>query len=245
MIDVIILAAGKGVRMKSDLPKVFHKILEKPMLSYVLEAAKSLDPKKIFLVVGYKKEIIMDYYKDWPITFVIQNEQLGTGHAVMQVEPHIKEMSGDVLVLNGDIPLITSATLSAFLNFHKEKRSAATVLTAVLEDPSHYGRIVRNENGRVLKIVEKKDASKEELEIKEINTGVFCFKKSLLFSALKEVKCENVQKEYYLTDTLEILKKKELPVFAFRAKDPTETLGVNNRDELLEIEKKVKSSGAE
>jgi UDP-N-acetylglucosamine diphosphorylase/glucosamine-1-phosphate N-acetyltransferase len=233
----IILAAGKGVRMKSDLPKVFHEILGEPMLTYVLETVKKLSPSKTLVVVGHQRRLIMDYYKDWPVTFVIQEEQLGTGHAVRQAEPFLKDFSGDVLVLAGDVPLLSEKTLRRLIDFHVQNKAAATDLTAELPDAGNYGRVVRKENGEVVRIVERKDASPEELKIKEINTGTFCFNKEALFTALKEVRAENAQKEYYLTDTVEILKKKGLPVFAFRAENPSETLGVNTREELVAIEK--------
>jgi bifunctional UDP-N-acetylglucosamine pyrophosphorylase/glucosamine-1-phosphate N-acetyltransferase len=171
------------------------------------------------------------------VTFVTQEEQLGTGHAVMQVEPFLKDFSGDVLVLAGDVPLLSEKTLRRLIDFHAQNKAAATDLTAELPEAGNYGRVVRKENGEMVKIVEKKDASPEELKINEINTGTFCFEKEALFSALKEVRAENAQKEYYLTDTIEILKKKGLPVFAFRAENPAETLGVNTKDELVAIEK--------
>lgn len=234
----VILAAGKGVRMKSDLPKVFHEILGEPMLTYVLETVRKLSPSKTFVVVGHQRQLIMDYYKeDWPATFVVQEEQLGTGHAVMRVKPYLEDFSGTVLILNGDVPLISERTLHSLIDFHLKNRAAATDLTAVLPDAGNYGRVIRKENGEFVKIVERKDAFPEELKVNEINTGTFCFEKEALFRALVEVKPENAQKEYYLTDTIEILRKKGLPVFAFRAENPFETLGVNTREELVEVEK--------
>ncbi len=223
--------------MKSDLPKVFHEILGEPMLTYVLETVKKLSPARTFVVVGHQRQLIMDYYKDRPVDFVVQAEQLGTGHAVMQVEPYLEDFSGNVLVLAGDVPLLSERTLRQLIDFHIGNKAAATDLTAELLDAGNYGRIIRRESGEIVKIVEKKDASPEELKIKEINTGTFCFNKEALFMALKEVRAENAQKEYYLTDTVEILKKKGLPVFAFRAENPSETLGINTKDELVAIEK--------
>ena len=234
---VIILAAGKGTRMKSDLPKVFHEILGEPMLTYVLETVKKLGPQKIFLVVGHKRDLIMNYYKDWPLEFVVQDEQLGTGHAVMQVKPYLEDFAGTVLILAGDVPLLSEKTLKNLLNIHHEKQAAATDLTAELPDAGNYGRIVRGEGGEVLKIVEKKDATPEELKIREINSGTFCFDRQALYAALAEVKAENAQQEYYLTDTLEILRKKGLPIFACKVEDFHEILGVNTKEELVGIEK--------
>ena len=232
---VVILAAGKGVRMKSELPKVFHKIGGEPMLSYVLKTVKKLKPKKILLVVGYQRKLIMDYYRDWPVEFVIQEEQLGTGHAVTQAEPFLTDFQGTVMVLAGDVPLISEPTLLQLIEFHLRHKAAVTDLTAELEDAGNYGRVIRKGNGEILRIVEKKDASTEELKINEINTGTFCFEKEALFSALREVKAENAQKEYYLTDTVEILKGRGLPAFAFRAENSSETMGVNTPEELQNI----------
>jgi len=234
---VVILAAGKGVRMQSNLPKVFHEILGEPMLTYVLRAVGGLQPQKTVVVVGYLREIIMEYYQQWPLNFAVQAQQLGTGHAVRQAEPFLQNFKGEVLVLAGDVPLISEKTLRGLVDFHREKKAAVTDLTALLADAGNYGRVIRRENGELEKIVEKKDALPAELAIKEINTGTFCFDKEALFAALKEVRAANAQKEYYLTDTVEILKKKGLPVYAFRAQNPEETLGVNTKDELVEIER--------
>lgn len=234
---VIVLAAGKGVRMRSDLPKVFHDLAGKPMLAHVLLTVKNFFPQKTLVVVGYKKELIMDYFKDWGVEFVDQTEQLGTGHAVMQAEPYLLDFRGTVLILAGDVPLLSEATLRKLIDFHEQHQAAVTDLTAELPDAGSYGRIVRSQTGEILKIVEKKDASPAELKIREINTGTFCFDSQALFEALKEVKPENAQKEYYLTDTLEILRKKGLPVYAFRASDYSETLGINTREQLDELEK--------
>ncbi|MFH1684641.1 MAG: NTP transferase domain-containing protein [Candidatus Margulisiibacteriota bacterium] len=240
---VIILAAGKGTRMKSDLPKVFQEILGEPMLTYVLETVKKLKPQQTYLVIGHKRDLIMDYYQDWGLKFVFQDEQLGTGHAVVQVKPYLDDFSGTVLVLAGDVPLLSENTLRKLLEFHLKNKAAATDLTAVLDDAGNYGRIIRSEKGEILKIVEKKDATSEELEIKEINTGTFCFDKKALYGALAEVRPDNAQQEYYLTDTLEILKNKGLPIYAYKAEDPSETLGINTKEDLISIEKILLSKG--
>ncbi len=238
---VIILAAGKGTRMKSDLPKVFHEILGEPMLTYVLDSVKELKPRRTLLVVGHKRDLIMDYYKDRELKFVIQDQQLGTGHAVVQAKPYLDNFSGTVLILAGDVPLLSAETLKKLLKFHRDNRAAATDLIAVLEDAGNYGRIVRNKTGEVIRIVEKKDATPEELKIKEINTGTFCFDSEDLFWALARVRPDNAQKEYYLTDTLEILRQAGKPVFAYTAEDPSETVGVNTKDELVAVEKHLLS----
>ncbi len=223
--------------MRSDLPKVFHQVLGEPMLTHVLKTVGRLDPAKILVVVGHQREMLMDHYREWPVEFVVQAEQKGTGHAVMQAGPGLKDFLGTVLVVAGDVPLLSAETMRKLLDFHRKNRAAATDLTAELPDGGNYGRIVRQAGGELLKIVEKKDASPEELAIREINTGTFAFDKEALFAALTEVRSENVQKEYYLTDTIEILRRQGKKVFAFQTSDPAETLGVNTRDELAEIEK--------
>lgn len=231
----VILGAGKGTRMKSELPKVFHKVLDKPLLQYVVETVQKLFPQKICVVVGYNKQVILDYFKDWDLCFVSQDEQLGTGHAVAQAEGELKDFRGSLLVLNGDMPLIKEETLKKLVAFHHERRSRATVLTAAIEDPGAFGRIVRGPDGRIIKIVERKDATAEELRINEINTGTFCFDAAALFAALKEVTPENAQKEYYITDTIELMKAEGQPVFAFLTEDEREAVGVNTKEELKEL----------
>lgn len=223
--------------MKSDLPKVFHEVLGQPMLSYVLENVKKLSPDITCLVVGHKRDLIMDYYKEWPLKFVIQEEQLGTGHAVAQAKPLLEDFEGTVLVLAGDVPLLTAATLEQLLACHYQNKAAATDLTASLPDAGNYGRIVRGPKGEIVKIVEKKDATPEELQIKEINTGTFAFDKAALFWALAQVRPNNAQQEYYLTDTLEILRQSGRSIMACPVTDPAEILGVNTTEELVGIEK--------
>jgi len=236
-LTAIVLAAGKGVRMQSELPKVFNPLAGKPLLEHVLNSLKAAGVRNILAVVGHQKERLIEYFAGWPVTFVEQKEQLGTGHAVMMAEPYLKDLSGKVLVLAGDVPLLSAKTIRGLIDFHDRHHSAATVLTAEVPDPANYGRIVRNQEGLILRIVEKKDASPAELKIREINTGTFCFNSRSLFSALASVKPENAQKEYYLTDTIEILKGEGQPVFACLAEDFRETLGVNTKEELRELEK--------
>lgn len=231
----IVLAAGKGVRMKSDIPKVSHLVLGKPMIVWVLEAVEGLKLDGIFVVVGYKSEMVKAECEGFKVTFVEQKEQMGTGHAVLQAAPYINDAV--VLVLNGDMPLIKTDTLEEFISLHRKNRSAsATVLTATLPDPASYGRIVRDSNGRVIKIVEKKDATAEEAAIKEINTGTYCFNSRDLLDALNEVRPDNAQKEYYLTDVIGILTKRNLPVYTYQVQDPNEALGVNTIEEIARVE---------
>lgn len=234
---VVILAAGKGTRMKSELPKVFHEILGEPMLSYVLKTVKELKPAKTVVVVGHMRDLLINYYRDWPVTFVVQEPQLGTGHAVLQTKEVLAGFSGTVLVLAGDVPLISVQTLRRLVDFHRQTQAAATDLTAILPDAGNYGRIVRSKDGGIERIVEKKDATPEELKIKEINTGTFCFEKQTLFEALAEVKAENAQQEYYLTDTLEIIRRRGRPIQAVVAKNPLEIEGINTKEQLIAVEK--------
>ncbi len=230
----VVLAAGKGVRMKSDLPKVSHMIAGKPMITRVLEALQKIELDATFVIVGYKADIVKKECEGFNVTFIEQKEQLGTGHAVKQAEPYIADST--VLVLNGDVPLIKPETLEALIDLHIYNNASATVLTAHVVDPTSYGRIVRSADGLVQRIVEQKDATDDEKKIKEVNTGSYCFKSGDLFSALDSVKPNNAQKELYLTDVISILRKKDLPVFAYAAEDPNQAMGVNTAEELARLE---------
>ena len=231
-VAAVILAAGKGVRMKSEKPKVFHEICGKPMLSYVLDTVFDLGLKEIFVVLGHKSEIIRQFYDRLPITFVEQREQLGTAHAVMQVEAELKSYKGTILVLNGDMPLLKGDTLRRFIGEHTSSKAKATVLTAEMDDPGNFGRVVRGAEGEIIRIVEKKDANDMELNIKEINTGTYCFEPDVLFSALKEIKPINVQKEYYLTDCIALFRNKGYKVSSVKLHNSLEAIGVNTKEEL-------------
>jgi bifunctional UDP-N-acetylglucosamine pyrophosphorylase/glucosamine-1-phosphate N-acetyltransferase len=238
----LILAAGKGKRMKSDLPKVLHKLGGKPMVEYVVETAKDVGVEKTVLVIGYKWELTRDSLRYLAsgsygkVEFVVQEEQLGTGHAVLQAKDHLSGFGGDLLVLCGDVPLLTSNTVKKLLEEHRTKKARATVLTAIIDDPSGYGRIIRDKDGMVEKIVEDKDASADEKKVKEFNTGTFCFDNQSLLSVLDRITADNRQGEYYLTDVLELLKEDNLPAWAVVAADPRETLGINSQEELEKME---------
>jgi UDP-N-acetylglucosamine diphosphorylase/glucosamine-1-phosphate N-acetyltransferase len=232
----LILAAGKGKRMKSDLPKVLHKLGGKPMVEYVVETAKKVGVERIILVIGHQWEETQKLLKHLPVEFVIQKEQLGTGHAVMQAKDHLVGFDGDVLILSGDVPLLTSNTVKKLLEEHRAKKAKATVLTAIIEDPSGYGRIIRNKDGMVERIVEDKDASADEKKVKEFNTGTFCFDSRSLFSVLDRITADNKQGEYYLTDALTLLREENLPVGAVVAANPQEILGINSQEELERME---------
>lgn len=235
-LTTVILAAGKGTRMKSSLPKVLHKAGGKAMLAHVLDAAKEAGARRNIVVVGFGGEMVEKALVG-EAEFVTQEEQLGTGHAVLQAEPLLRGEEGTVLVLCGDTPLLTGALLRKLVEEHAASGAKATVLTAVMPDATGYGRVIRAADGMVEKIVEHKDATEEERAVREINSGIYCFEALDLFSALHEVGNDNAQGEYYLPDVLEILKKKGEKIFAVTADDYEETLGVNSRAQLAASEK--------
>ncbi|APT76570.1 bifunctional N-acetylglucosamine-1-phosphate uridyltransferase/glucosamine-1-phosphate acetyltransferase [Marinitoga sp. 1137] len=227
---VLILAAGLGKRMKSKYPKVMHKILEKELVNWVIDTAKELNPTEIGVVLGYKGELVEKILPEG-IKIYYQKEQLGTGHAVMSAEEFLNDE--DILILYGDTPLITASTLSKLIDKHKNTNADATILTAILDNPAGYGRIVKDENGKFINIVEDADASEEEKKIKEINSGFVIFKGDKLKNALKELKPNNNQGEYYLTDVPKMLENVETYVL----EDFSEALGINNRIQLANAEK--------
>ena len=229
MKSAIVLAAGKGTRMKSSKNKVMHEVLGKPMIGHVVDRLSSIDVDEVVMVVGHQASAIQDYLKD-RVIYAMQEPQQGTGHAVMQATA-LEGKSGDTLILYGDCPLISVETMKTMFEHNQGK--ALTVLTAVLEDPAQYGRIVRDEQGNILKIVEFKDASDEERKIKEINTGIYCVSNELLFKHLADLTNDNVQKEYYLTDLVEIFAKHRYDVQGLVVEDINEVMGVNDRFDLL------------
>lgn len=235
-IAVIILAAGKGTRMKSEKAKVLHEVGGKPMLSYVLDRAGEIGSKKTVVVIGHQADKVREAFLDKDIFFVEQKEQLGTGHAVMQAEKALSRFKGDILILSGDVPLITSAILRGLMDAHKKREAILTVLTAEPEDPYGYGRIIKDSKGKINKIVEEKDATAKERKVKEVNTGIYCVDSAFLLKALKKIEPKNVQKEYYLTDIVGIAVKEKKAVAANKASDFKEVMGINSRIELAEAE---------
>ncbi|WP_179394228.1 bifunctional UDP-N-acetylglucosamine diphosphorylase/glucosamine-1-phosphate N-acetyltransferase GlmU [Lacticaseibacillus absianus] len=224
----IILAAGKGTRMKSKLYKVLHPVCGKPMVDHVLTEVEKTAPDEVVTVVGHGAEAVEETLGERS-AYVVQETQLGTGHAVLQAEPLLGDKDGMTLIANGDTPLLTAATFEKLFAYHKDKGAAATILTAKAPDPTGYGRIIRSEIGTVQKIVEQKDATAKEAEVDEVNTGVYCFDNQALFKALHQVTNDNAQGEYYLTDVIEILKKAGAIVAAYKMSDFDESMGVNDR----------------
>ena len=234
---IIIMAAGKGTRMQSDLPKVLHQANGRPLINYVLDTAKSIDPTKTVLIVGHQAELVKAATAQYRVCSALQEPQLGTGHAIMQAETHLSDFMGEILILSGDAPLVNAETLLELIAFHRSRNGAATVLTAELHDPTGYGRIIRQEQSDcVLKIVEQKDASKEELAIREINSGIYVFNAQQLFKALGQINTNNAQKEYYLTDVFAVCFQNGQRVYAFKTENPDEILGINTPEQLLEAE---------
>jgi UDP-N-acetylglucosamine pyrophosphorylase len=235
---IIIMAAGKGTRMQSELPKVLHRANGRPLIDYVLDTANALDPAKTVLIVGHQAELVKEATARYGVIAALQEPQLGTGHAVMQAETYLNDFDGDVLILSGDAPLVNAETLRKLIAFHRSRNGAATVLTAELDDPTGYGRIIRqNDSEGVLKIVEHKDASTEELAVREINSGIYVFNAKLLFDALTKINTNNAQKEYYLTDVFGICFQSGKRVYAFKTENPYEILGINTPEQLMEAER--------
>ena len=232
----IILAAGKGTRMKSSLYKVMHPVCGKPMVEHVVDQVEKTGATEIVAIVGHGAEMVQNHLGD-RVSYAVQAEQLGTGHAVLQAESLLQGKEGTTIVICGDTPLLTSETLSALMKEHERTGAKATILTAIAQDPTGYGRVIRDTDGSVLKNVEQKDATPEEQQVKEINTGTYCFDNVALFSALHEVGNDNAQGEYYLPDVLEILKKRGEVVSAYPMKDFDEGMGVNDRVALSKAEK--------
>ena len=234
---VIILAAGKGSRMQTSLAKVLIPIAEKPILEYVLDVAEKLHPTRTIVVVGHQAGQVEEVFSKRNLKFVLQEEQLGTGHAAQQAEQALKDFMGIVLVLCGDMPLIKAETLEKLLLQHKEVAAKCSVLTLKSKEKHDFGRIIRDADGAILKIVEHRDASAQEKTVDEFNSGVYCFDKDLFFKALCCLSDDNVQKEYYLTDTLEYAMKNGYPVASVQTKDTDEIFGINSPEDLKRAEK--------
>lgn len=231
----IVLAAGQGKRMKSKLYKVLHPVCGKPMVGHVLQTVEQVRCERSVVIVGHGAETVRSYLGD-SAEYALQEEQLGTGHAVMQAKDLLAGEQGSTIVICGDTPLVTSETLEGLLELHESSQAAATVLTAHMDNPKGYGRVIRSEQGEVLRIVEQKDCSPEEDAVCEINTGTYCFDNAKLFSALDNVTNDNAQQEYYLTDVIGIMREAGEKVLAYQTQDYAESIGVNDRLALSEAE---------
>jgi len=238
-IAALVLAAGKGTRMYSDLAKVLHPICGRPMLSYPLAALEELRLGRVLVVVGHQAENIQEIFLEASVEWVLQTEQLGTGHAVLCALPHLADFVGSVLICCGDTPLLTTGTLRMFLTNHLKSDNDLSVLSMLLEEPGSYGRIVRNSAGAVSGIVEAKDATDEERDIREVNTGIYCARALLLQSVIPEISNTNAQGEYYLTDMVKLAVERGWKVQAIAGSDPTEFLGVNTNEELEAAERVI------
>lgn len=238
----IILAAGRSTRMITDLPKVMHEVCGRPMLAWVIDACRAVGVDRTFVVVGYKKEVIVDNFGDQDdLVFVEQTEQKGTGDAVAVCREYIGDEFDTVLVLCGDGPLVRAETLSTLLSKHRQEHSAGTLATAVLKDPAGYGRIIRDSYGNLQGIVEESDCDAAQKQICEINPSYYCFERSSIFEALDRVEPNNVKGEYYLTDAIKLLIEGGRRVVAITAVDPEDVLSINSRQQLAVVSRVMES----
>jgi bifunctional UDP-N-acetylglucosamine pyrophosphorylase / glucosamine-1-phosphate N-acetyltransferase len=251
-LDIVILAAGLGTRMKSDLAKVLHRLDGRALINHVCESALALDPDRVVVVVGHQAESVKSEvrgeFAGKPLEFVVQEKQLGTGDAVNSARSLLSERSSTAIVLSGDVPMITAETLQSLLDTHHSFRgrgAACTLLSVRLKDPSGYGRIVRDENGSFARVVEQKDANDEEKVIDEINAGIYCFDTRKLFDALARVNTDNAQGEYYLTDVPGILAADGADVAIFQSADSVEVEGINDRRQLAVMAEAIRSRTVE
>jgi len=234
---VIILAAGKGTRMNSDLPKVLHKLQGKALIDYVIDESELLDPKEIILVVGFKKEQVIKHTKNRiHLKYATQVKQLGTGHAVLQTKELLKNKKGHIIILYGDVPNIKASTLMPIVDDHISNNRDLTLITAEIDDPSGYGRIIRDKNGNLLKIIEEKDCNNNEKKIKEWNPGIYIFKTKEVFRILNSIKTNNASKEYYLTDAIGLAQQSNMKIKAIKIANSYEVIGINTADQLKELE---------
>jgi bifunctional UDP-N-acetylglucosamine pyrophosphorylase/glucosamine-1-phosphate N-acetyltransferase len=229
----IILAAGESTRMVTQMPKVLHEVCGRPMLAYVVDACRQAGLERIYVVVGYGKEQIVERFDGQDdICWVEQAEQKGTAHAVMCCKEHLAQFDGQVLILCGDGPLIRAETLKELIKKHEEERSVSTLATAILDNPSGYGRIIRDGNGKIQEIVEERDCTEEQRQIREINPSYYCFEKKVLFEVLEKVRPDNVKNEYYLTDVIRLVMETGGKVAAVQAVRPADAMSINSREQL-------------
>jgi bifunctional UDP-N-acetylglucosamine pyrophosphorylase/glucosamine-1-phosphate N-acetyltransferase len=245
-VQAIILAGGKGTRMKSDLPKVLHELRGKLVIRHTIDNVREAGIGDVIVIVGYGRELVMEHLGDG-VRFAVQEEQLGTGHAARQALPLLEEATGPVFICYGDMPFLSPATIRALIDTGSRPDAAGAILTMVLEDPPDYGRVIRDENDRVRKVVEVKDCTPEELEVKEFNVGVYCFDAEALRWALPRLTSDNAQGEYYLTDVVQVLAEGGRRVETVRTDRFEEALGINDREDLESAERlknRARSEGA-
>ncbi len=236
--ETIVLAAGKGTRMRSDLPKVLHEVFGLPVLGYVLDTVRQAGSDRTHVVIGHQAEAVRCFLKNYNATTVLQREQKGTGHAVLMAKAALKNTKGPVLIWPGDMPLVKLETVRKFCEAHQKTRAHVSVLSCFHDNPAGYGRIVREE-GKFLAIREEVDATEDEREIREVNTGIYLFDTKVLFEALERVGQENRKGEYYLTDTVEILREEGYCVEAFPLADACEGQGINSQKDLAMVTQKI------
>lgn len=238
LLVTIILAAGKGKRMKSFLPKALVKLSGRPLVHHVIDLAHSIGSQRILMVAGHCREMVIGATSQTGIEHVIQENQLGTGDAVMACRSKLDGYHGDILILSGDVPMLRPLTVASAYEIHRSSDSAATVFTFKPDNPNKYGRIIRGDDNELLDIVEAKDASADQLRIPEVNGGVYFFKADLLFKALNGISNDNASREYYLTDTIRVFSRWGERQAVFLVDDPVELSGINSQDELIELERK-------
>jgi len=236
----IILAAGKGTRMKSSTPKVLHEVCGKPIIQYVLDVSKSVGSTKTYVVIGHKNDAVKEFLSKDNVKLLEQKKQLGTADAVKVAARNLSSYRGDVLILCGDTPLLQKDIVKEIVRKHRKSKAVCTILTAVVHNPQGYGRVIKDEQGNVVAIREDKDATGLEREIAEINVGVYCFKSHELLKALKEVKVNKKKKEFYLTDIIELLFTNGLKIETLETEDSSEGLGINTREDLAKAESTIR-----
>ena len=231
----LVLAAGKGTRMKSEIPKVAFPILRKPMIEYIVENIEKSVIDDIYLVLGYKREVVEDILKE-RAKYIYQEEQLGTGHAAMQAAPILSKLEGNTFIMPGDVPLIWYKAINRMFEAHEQNGNDFTIVTAYYQDPEGYGRIIRNEQGGIERIVEERDASALEKKVKEVNTGIYIVKNDKFFTMLDQLKNENAKGEYYITDMVELMRK-DFKVGTYMIKNNSLAMGVNDLYAISKAEK--------
>ena len=237
-LSIVIMAAGRGTRMNSDLPKVLHHLSGKTLLNHVIATAEKLNPQNIVTIIGHEAKMVQDSVNNGNILFSIQKEQKGTGHAVMQTRNHLENFDGNTLVLSGDVPLISKGTLYSLILKHESNNYDASMLTAEINNPTGYGRVIRDNKNNLKNVCEHKDCNEEELKINEINSGIYVFNNKLLFNLLPKLDNDNAQSEYYLPDVLTLIVNSNRRVGIKKTNNFIEIQGINTLEQLLELEKK-------